>query len=455
VSQAPAAPGARLVKCVVWDIDNTLLDGVYLESADAPPGPDPVIAAALAELGARGILHAIASKNPQEAAAYAARVTGREFAAVECGWGRKSDAVARIAAGLGIGTDALAFVDDDPYERAEVGAAMPEVLVLAPDEVTEAAGWPEFGVAAVTDEARRRAEMYAARRRRDDAERAFGGSHEGFLRSAGTQVTIAAAGPADVPRLHELATRTRQFNSAGQAVAEAEFAALLAEGQTGLVTVRLRDAFGDDGIVGACVTSHDTDGTWTVRLLMMSCRAMGRGVIGALLAWLIRTAARDGARAVAVPCVLNDRNVPLRLALAAAGFRAGAGSADRRGENSARPVTVFRRDVSAFLPELPSWVTAPGEPGPRTPAAAIAAEVRDLLADLTGRAELAGIPADAPLFGDVVALDSLTGTLLLREVHRRFGVDVAAEDLNLDALATLGTLAAFIAGRRDLWTRHP
>jgi acyl carrier protein len=46
-----------------------------------------------------------------------------------------------------------------------------------------------------------------------------------------------------------------------------------------------------------------------------------------------------------------------------------------------------------------------------------------------------------------VGLDSLTGTLLLREVRRRYGVDVAAEDLNLDALATLATLAAFIGER--------
>jgi FkbH-like protein len=447
----PAAPRSRLVKCVVWDIDNTLLDGVYLESADAPPGADPIIAAALAELGARGILHAIASKNPREAAAHAARVTGAQFAAVECGWGRKSDAVAKIAADLGIGTDALAFVDDDPYERAEVSAAVPEVLVLAPEEVTEATGWPEFGVTAVTDEARRRGEMYVARRRRQEAERAFGGSREGFLRSAGTQVTITAAGPADVPRLHELAARTRQFNSAGQALTEAEFASLLASWQVSVTTVRLRDAFGDDGIVGACVTGHGADGAWTVRLLMMSCRAMGRGVIGALLAWLIRAAARDGAHEVAMPCVLNERNVPLRLALAAAGFRAseGPGAADGPGGGAEPAVAVFRRAVGASLPELPSWVTAPGEQGSRTPAETIAGELRDLLADLTGRPELTAIPADAPLFGDVVALDSLTGTLLLREVHRRFGVDVAADDLNLDALATLGTLAAFLAGRED------
>ena len=135
-----AAP--RLVKCVVWDIDNTLLEGVYLESGAAPPAANPAVTGALADLAARGILHAIASKNPPEAAAYAAAVTGARFAAVECGWGPKSAALDRIAAELGIGTDALAFVDDDPYERAEVGTAHPEVLVLAPDEVAGAAGWP-------------------------------------------------------------------------------------------------------------------------------------------------------------------------------------------------------------------------------------------------------------------------------------------------------------------------
>jgi FkbH-like protein len=440
---------------VVWDIDNTLLDGVYLESGATPPAANPAMAAALADLGSRGILHAIASRNPPQAAAHAAAVTGAAFAAVECGWGPKSGALARIAAELAIGTDALAFVDDDPYERAEVGAALPEVLVLAPDEVAGAAGWPEFGAAAVTDEARRRGEMYAARRRRQAAEQAFGGSREDFLASAGTQVTIAAAAAADVPRLHELAARTRQFNSAGRAMAETELTVLIAAQDTDVVTVALRDAFGDDGVVGACVTSHDRDGTWTVRLLMMSCRAMGRGVIGGLLAWVTRSAARAGAAEVAVRCVLNERNVPLRLALAGAGFVAGPEAAETPG-------AVFRRGTGGPLPALPAWVRAPGEPeaagagaaqpggprpGPGAPAGAIAGELRQILARITGRDELAGLSAGAPLFGDAVALDSLTGTLLLREVQHRFGVDVAATDLNLDSLATLDTLAAFIAGQ--------
>jgi acyl carrier protein len=77
-------------------------------------------------------------------------------------------------------------------------------------------------------------------------------------------------------------------------------------------------------------------------------------------------------------------------------------------------------------------------------AAAVTDELRIILAEVTGRAELREIPADTALFGVGVGLDSLAGTLLLRQVQRRYGVDVAAEDLNLDALATLGTLADFI-----------
>ena len=88
-------------------------------------------------------------------------------------------------------------------------------------------------------------------------------------------------------------------------------------------------------------------------------------------------------------------------------------------------------------------MTGLGRPGP----AVIADELRQVLATATGRPELTALTLDTPLFGDGVGLDSLTGTLLLRQVRQRFGVDVAAEDLNLDALATLGTLVTFVGER--------
>ncbi len=382
------------VKCVVWDIDNTLLTGVYLEAADRPPAADPVLAGVLAELGGRGILHALASKNPPAAAEHTAAVTGWRFAAAECGWGRKSDALTKIAGTLGIGVDTLAFVDDDPVERAEVASTLPQVRVLTPAEATEAASWPEFSPPVVTAEARRRGQLYAERRQRQAAQRSFGGTRDEFLRSVGTDVSIARAGRADLPRLAELAVRTRQFNSAaGQRLAGAAtaagqappvgpgegqapagpvppdwFAGLLADPATDVLTVRLRDSFGDDGLVGACVVARGDQAAWTVRLLMISCRAMGRGVAEALLVWLIRWAASQGARTLRVPCTIDERNLPLRLALAMVGFRATTPAPDASFTGpgvptSGPPIGVFGRELAGPRPGLASWV----HPDPETP----------------------------------------------------------------------------------------
>ncbi len=350
-----------MVKCVIWDLDNTLLSGVYLESVPQPPPPDPAMLKVLEQLRGRGIIHAIATRNPPEAAEYAARVTGLAFAAAECGWGRKSDAVLRITADLGLAPDAVAFVDDDLYERAEVSLAVPQALVLSPEDMADAAGWPEFSPATLTAEARRRGEMYAERRRREQEARAFAGSRDEFLRYCGTKVTIAPAAGADAPRLHELSVRTHQFNTTGEVVAEAALRTLIASPAHQVTTVRLSDRFGDDGMVGGCVVEPGADRGWTVTLLMMSCRAMGRGVIEALLAWLARSAARGGARELAVPCLVSPRNVPLRLALAASGFRA-AGDSTAEGSPPGQHVARFSRALVGPPPVLPGWVTAPGEP---------------------------------------------------------------------------------------------
>jgi methoxymalonate biosynthesis protein len=356
-----------VIKCVVWDIDNTLLAGTFLESGDQPPPPDPELLRVARELDRRGIVHALASKNPPAAADYVASVTGLPFAAAECGWGRKSEAVARIIDDLGIAADAVAFVDDDMLERAEVAAGLPEVLVLAPQDAAEAVAWPDFSPAVITAEGRRRGEMYAQRRRRQEEARAYGGSRDDFLRYAGTRVLITPAVPADLPRLHELSVRTHQFNNSGEPAAEAGLAAVLGSAGHRLVTVRLHDRFGDDGIVGGALADRGTAGdagappadgaarSWTVPLLMMSCRALGRGVLDALLTWLCQQAAADGAARLSIPCLVTDRNVPLRLALTAAGFRAEAGPPP--GEPA-----LFSRDLSAPLPVLPDWAQATDQP---------------------------------------------------------------------------------------------
>jgi methoxymalonate biosynthesis protein len=359
--RGPAGP-VEPIKCVVWDLDNTLLDGVYLESGQQPPPGDPALLGVLRELAARGILQAVASRNPPAAADHVQRLARLSFAAAECGWDAKPDAIRRIAAVLDLPTDSMAFVDDDMVERAEVAAALPDVLVLTPEDARDAAGWPQFSPPVVTAEARRRGELYAERQRRQAAAREFAGSRAEFLRHIGTLVTIAAATAADVPRLHELSVRTHQLNSDGHPVAETDLDRLLGSAGQQVTTVRLTDDFGDDGLVGAAImTGTAADGATgpalaTVPLVMMSCRALGRGALDALLAFLCRSAAAAGAAELTVPCRVTDRNVPFRLALAAAGFRAEPGATGPDGR------ALFSRPLAGELPRLPDFAVAPCPP---------------------------------------------------------------------------------------------
>jgi len=77
----------------------------------------------------------------------------------------------------------------------------------------------------------------------------------------------------------------------------------------------------------------------------------------------------------------------------------------------------------------------------------LTSEIRQLLAELTGDARPLEAPADTALLRAGIGLDSLGGTVLLTEIERRYGVDVAGEDLNLDSLASIGALADYVAAR--------
>jgi acyl carrier protein len=80
-------------------------------------------------------------------------------------------------------------------------------------------------------------------------------------------------------------------------------------------------------------------------------------------------------------------------------------------------------------------------------AAALIGEIRQLLAEITNDKAPLRAPPDTPLLRGGIGLDSLGGTMLLTEIKRRYGVDVADEDLNLDSLASIGSLAAYVSAR--------
>jgi methoxymalonate biosynthesis protein len=322
-----------LVKVVVWDLDGTVWPGVALESSTLPE-PYPAAVAALDTLAGRGILVSVASRNPAEVGELveASALAGR-FVAPQYGWGRKADALRRIADEIDVGLDTLAFVDDDPLERADVERSLPGVTVLAPDEVADALDWPEFGAGPVTAAGLSRLDSYRQRERRRSARAEFAGSEEDFLRWCGLRATVRLATDADRDRLVELARRTTQYNSTGVELPDGP-----------AVVLELADRFGDDGLVGVAPVPGRPE--WTVDLVAVSCRAGGRGAVPVLLTGLARLAAGRGAGRLLVPCRLTERNVPVRLGLKQAGF----GAVSRAGDSA-----VYALDLPP-APSYPDWI---------------------------------------------------------------------------------------------------
>nr|MDQ3956917.1 HAD-IIIC family phosphatase [Actinomycetota bacterium] len=174
---------APVVKCLVWDLDDTLWRGTLLEDPEVTV--DPRAIEVVHELDRRGILNSIASRNDEALALARLREAGLDeyFLYPQINWNAKDVSVKAIAEALNVGTDALAFVDDQDFDRAEVAFTFPEVRCYSPRDLGTLLDLPDFRPPFVTPDSARRRLMYLADARRNREETAFEGPKEEFLAS--------------------------------------------------------------------------------------------------------------------------------------------------------------------------------------------------------------------------------------------------------------------------------
>ncbi len=352
MSDAESGRPERIVKCVVWDLDNTLWWGIAAEGPEGEvPPPDERMLGIISTLERRGILNSVASRNdPSFLNTLLAHPSfqGR-FLAPQISWEPKSMSIERIASRLNIGLDALAFVDDSHYERAEVSHMLPDVLVLAPDELEAALETTVFDSRLRTAESERRATMYHHEEERKRAEASFEGNRLDFLRWCDMRLTISTAMEEDVPRIVELTERTHQLNSTGRHYTPAEIRERASGGRWLVPVARLTDRFGDYGMIGSAVVDKRPPwppDVWLVELIMLSCRVEGRGIPAALLCWIMNEARRAEIKSLRAVYKINEQNLPMRLLFRQTGFLKIA------GDNF---VTVAR-DLCEPLPDYPVWL---------------------------------------------------------------------------------------------------
>lgn len=306
------------VKCLVWDLDNTLWDGTLLEDGQVELF-DGVLDTIRA-LDARGILQSVASKNDADLAMSTLTKLGvaEYFVLPKIGWGPKSESVREIAEELRFAHEAMAFVDDRPQERAEVEFVLPRVRCYPAEQVTSLPGLPEFTPATVTTDSRRRRQMYQAGFHRDAERAAFRGPDQDFLRSLEVEMTIGRATAAELGRVEELTVRTTQMNTTGVFYAEETLRTMIGSAAHEVLTVTITDRFGPYGAVGVVVLDR-YPGVWHVKLLATSCRVVSLGAGAEILRWLVNEAARAEAHVLA-DFKPTERNRIMEIAYRFAGF---------------------------------------------------------------------------------------------------------------------------------------
>jgi FkbH-like protein len=324
-------------KVIALDCDNTLwgevvgevgLDGIEL-------GPDgrgrsfQLFQRALLRLKQRGLLLAVVSRNEERDVREVFEkhpgmvLRPEDIAAWRVNWNRKSGNLSEIAAELNLGLDSFVLLDDDPAVRLEVETSLPQVHVvpLPADPAayceTLARLWLFDGAEATAVDADRTAMARQESRRAGELKAA--GSLEDYLASLQLQVDMHPPAEHEWPRLAQLTQRTNQFNLNLRRRTTEEIKSHCLDRP--VWTLRAQDRFGDYGLIGVCILqSNGTNGAAEIETLLMSCRALGRGVEDAFLHGIAAAASRRGAARLTADFVAGPRNQLAREFLLRKGF---------------------------------------------------------------------------------------------------------------------------------------
>jgi FkbH-like protein len=334
----------KVIKCVVWDLDNTVWHGVLLE--DEKVSLRENIVNLIHTLDSRGILQSIASKNDFTTAIAKLEEFGLKeyFLYPQINWNSKAASLKEIATLLNIGLDALAFVDDQLFELEEVKFTLPDILCINANEIDNILDMPVMNPRFITEDSSIRRLMYISDIERQNAEKEFVGTADEFLATLNMNFTISSAQEEDLQRAEELTLRTNQLNTTGYTYSYDELNHFRQSGNHKLLVASLEDKYGSYGKIGLALIECQAQ-IWTIKLLLMSCRVMSRGVGAIMMNHIMSLAKTNNVRLLA-EFIPNDRNRMMYISYKFAGFK-------EIGKNE--NLVIFENDLSR-IQDVPPYV---------------------------------------------------------------------------------------------------
>lgn len=277
---------AKKVKCVAWDLDNTIWDGILIESDSDSLTLREGVLDTIRTLDKRGIIQIVASKNTEEDVLPVLERLGIRdyFVYLAVNWNAKSLNLKTAADWLNINIDTFALIDDSPYERGEVMENLSSVRIYCETEIKKLLSFSEFDVP-VTEDSRNRRAMYQIEARRREQRKDFVGTNLDFLKNCELLMTVRSIDESNYMRSYELVQRTNQLNLSGRKYTEEEFQAIVDKNKDSAFVLFCRDRFGEYGQVGFFMVDK-RNAELVITEYVVSCRVASKWIEPALLTWL-------------------------------------------------------------------------------------------------------------------------------------------------------------------------
>jgi FkbH-like protein len=299
-------------KVLALDLDNTLWGGVIgddglegIELGDTSPRGEAFKAFQkyIATLKERGVLLTVCSKNDFAKAAEPFEkhpemaLKMEDIVSFKANWDSKADNLRLMAVELNLGLDSFVFVDDNPAEIEIVRQFAPEVttILLGPDPagyVAQLQNCRMFEPRSITAEDAERTSQYRSDVQRKELQASVT-DMDSYLQSLAMEAVISEFTAVDVPRLSQLINKSNQFNLTTRRRSEAEVIAVMNDPEQIGYSVRLKDRFGDHGLI-SIVIGKKNGATMHVDTWLMSCRVLKRQVEEEVLNELARLAKERG-----------------------------------------------------------------------------------------------------------------------------------------------------------------
>lgn len=301
-------------KCLALDCDNTLWGGIIGEDGLAgiklgktyPGSAYYEFQQEILNLYNRGVILALCSKNNADDIWEVFRkhpdmvLKEEHIATSQINWGDKAANLRQIALDLNIGLDSFVFMDDSEFEVNLIRQVLPEVeaIHLPQNKAVEyrdiLISCGLFDILTLSEEDKKRGAMYKAEATRKKLQTEIT-DMDTYYKSLEMELEIRFPDDFSIPRVAQLTQKTNQFNLTTRRNSESDIKDLINSRESDVIYLRLKDKFGDSGIIGTCILKYK-DKKAVFDTFLLSCRVLGRGVEDAFLIQALKLAKKQGCK---------------------------------------------------------------------------------------------------------------------------------------------------------------